>query len=69
MISAYAKAAQVLKDPQDLAITQKAAKFLKKNLYDDKSKTLYRSWRDGAHSTPAIADDYAFVAQGTFGSL
>jgi uncharacterized protein YyaL (SSP411 family) len=64
MLSAYVKAAQVFEDSDALKRAQHAAFFLKKYLYDPKTKMLYRSWRDGAHSSPGIADDYAFVVQG-----
>ena len=48
-------AAQTLEDFRTiwLSAQKAAARFLRKNLYDEKTKPLYRSWRDGAHSTPA----------------
>jgi uncharacterized protein YyaL (SSP411 family) len=67
MISAYARAAQVL-DPaiagRYLEIAARAANFLRTNLYDEKSKLLYRNYRDGRSDIQAFADDYAFVIQG-----
>ena len=64
MISAYARAAQVLDDPRYLEIATRAAKFLGANLYDKKSKLLYRNYREGRSDIEGFADDYAFVIQG-----
>src|SRR5437870_12185367 len=64
MISAYARAAQVLDDPRYLEIATPAAKFLRTNLYDEKSKLLYRNYRGGRSDIEGFADDYAFVIQG-----
>jgi uncharacterized protein YyaL (SSP411 family) len=64
MISAYARAAQVLDDPHYLEIATRAAKFLWANLYDKKSKLLYRNYREGRSEIEGFADDYAFVIQG-----
>src|SRR5205085_7331208 len=67
MISAYARAAQVL-DPATaghyLEIATRTAKFLRSNLYDEKSKLLYRNYRGGRSDIEGFADDYAFVIQG-----
>ena len=64
MISAYARAAQVLDEPRYLETAMRAAKFLRANLYDEKSKLLFRSYRDGRSAVEGFADDYAFVVQG-----
>jgi uncharacterized protein YyaL (SSP411 family) len=64
MISAYARAAQVLDEPRYLEAATRAAKFLRANLYDEKSKLLFRSYRDGRSAVEGFADDYAFVVQG-----
>jgi len=64
MISAYARAAQVLDDPRYLEIATRAAKFLRTNLYEEKSKLLYRNYRGGRSDIEGFADDYAFVIQG-----
>ena len=64
MISAYARAAQVIDEPRYLEIATRAAKFLRANLYDEKSKLLFRSYRDGRSAVEGFADDYAFVVQG-----
>jgi uncharacterized protein YyaL (SSP411 family) len=64
MVSAYARAAQVLDDPRYLQIATRAAKFLRTNLYEEKSKLLYRNYRGGRSDIEGFADDYAFVIQG-----
>jgi uncharacterized protein YyaL (SSP411 family) len=64
MISAYARAAQVLDEPRYLETATRAAKFLRANLYDEKSKVLFRSYREGRSAVKGFADDYAFVVQG-----
>jgi uncharacterized protein YyaL (SSP411 family) len=64
MISAYARAAQVLDDPHYLAIAARAANFLKAHLCDSSRKILYRNYREGRSDIEGFADDYAFVIQG-----
>ena len=64
MISAYARGAQVLDDRRYLEVATRAAKFLLANLYDKKSKLLYRNYREGRSDIEGFADDYAFVIQG-----
>ena len=64
MISAYARGAQVLDEPRYLENATRAAKFLRANLYDDKSKLLFRNYRESRSDVEGFADDYAFVIQG-----
>ncbi|HEU5247330.1 MAG TPA: thioredoxin domain-containing protein [Candidatus Udaeobacter sp.] len=64
MISAYARAAQVIDERRYLEIATRAAKFLRTNLYEEKSKLLYRNYRGGRSDIEGFADDYAFVIQG-----
>jgi uncharacterized protein len=64
MISAYARSSQVLDEPRYLEIATRAAKFLRKNLYEEKSKLLYRNYRGGRSDIEGFADDYAFMIQG-----
>jgi uncharacterized protein len=63
MISAYARAAQVLDDARYLEVAARAAKFLQANLYDSSAKILYRNYRGGRSDIEGFADDYAFVIQ------
>ena len=64
MISAFARAAQVIDDSRYLEIATRAANFLRRNLYEEKSKLLYRSYREGRSNIEGFADDYVFVIQG-----
>ena len=64
MISAYARAAQVLDEPRHLESARRAANFVRANLWDESKKTLYRSYRGGRSDVEGFADDYAFVIQG-----
>jgi uncharacterized protein YyaL (SSP411 family) len=61
MISAFARAAQVLDDPQYLAAAQGSAKFLREHLWKDGA--LLRSYREGASTIAGFADDYASLIQ------
>jgi uncharacterized protein YyaL (SSP411 family) len=64
MISAFARAAQVLDDPRYLEVATRAANFLRSDLYDPSCKVLYRSYRKGRSNIEGFADDYSFVIQG-----
>jgi len=64
MISAFARAAQILNEPRYLESATRAAKFLRSNLYDEKSKVLFRNYRESRSDIEGFADDYAFVIQG-----
>src|SRR5438552_5668200 len=64
MISAYARAAQALGEPRYLENATRAARFLRTKLYEEKSKLLYRNYREGRSEIEGFADDYAFVIQG-----
>ena len=62
MISAFARAAQVLDDPKYLESAQRAVLFLEKNL-TDATGNLLRSHREEPSSIAGFADDYAFFIQ------
>jgi uncharacterized protein YyaL (SSP411 family) len=64
MISAFARAAQVLNDASYLETATRAGKFIRANLYDKSRKVLFRSYREGRGEIEGFADDYAFVIQG-----
>ena len=64
MISAYARAGQVLGEQHYVDAATQAAKFLRANLYDEENKVLFRSFRHGRGNVEGFADDYAFVIQG-----
>jgi len=64
MISAFARAAQVLNDPDYLDTALRAAIFLSKELYDASRKVFFRNYREGRSVVEGFADDYAFLIQG-----
>jgi uncharacterized protein YyaL (SSP411 family) len=64
MISAFARAAQVLEEPDHLKAATRAAAFLHKHLYRESDRTLLRSYRESASSVEGFSEDYAFLIQG-----
>ena len=64
MISALSRSYQVLGEKRYLEAARNAALFLRKNLYDDKTSTLFKRWRQGERKIAGMADDYAFLIQG-----
>ena len=64
MISAFARAARVLDDDAYLESANRAAAFIRANLYDESDKTLVRNFRDGKGKIAGFAEDYAFLIQG-----
>jgi len=62
MISAFARGAQILDDPRYLAGAQKAAQFIRAQLW--KNGQLLRSYRQGASEVGGFCDDYAALIQG-----
>ena len=64
MISAFARAAQLLNDPVYLEAAIRAATFLSTELYDSSRKVLFRNYREGRSAVEGFADDYAFFIQG-----
>jgi len=64
MISAFARAGQVLDDTGYREAATRAATFVRENLYRQKDQTLLRSYREGASEVEGFADDYAFLIQG-----
>jgi len=47
-----------------LATAVRAAEFLRRELFDEKSGVLFRAWREGRGVTEGFAEDYAFLVQG-----
>ena len=64
MISGFARAAQVLDEPEYTSAAERAAAFIRSHLYDEATKTLVRNYREGRSTVEGFADDYAFVIQG-----
>ncbi len=64
MISSLSRAYQVLGEERYLAAAEKAAAFIRKKLYDEKTRQLFRRWRNGERKIAGMAEDYAFLTQG-----
>ena len=64
MIGAFARASQVLGEESYLATAQRAALFIKKNLFDSAKGELLRSYREGPSTIRGFAADYAFLISG-----
>ncbi len=63
MISAFARAAQILEDADYLQAAEAAAEFIHAELFDAKRKTVSRNFRNGKGGD-GFADDYACVIAG-----
>ena len=64
MISALARGAQVLGDPELLAAAVRAAEFVERELHDASRGVLFRCWREGRGAAEGFAEDYAYFVQG-----
>lgn len=64
MISALARAYQVLGDSVYLTAAEKSAEFIVRRLYDPKSKRLLRRYRDHEARYDGNLEDYAFFTMG-----
>ena len=64
MISAFARASEVLDEPAYLEAATRSANFIQQKLYREDTNTLARSYREGASDVNGFASDYAFFIQG-----
>ncbi len=64
MIGAYARAAQVLGHEEYLHAAQRAAAFIKTNMFDAGKNELLRSYREGPSTIAGFAADYVFLISG-----
>jgi uncharacterized protein len=64
MISAFARGAQVLGEPEYAAVAERAAAFLRREAFDAGTGELARTTRAGRRDTRGFAEDYAFLVQG-----
>ncbi len=64
MISAFARAHQVLDEVKYRDAAERAAKFILTKLYNEKKKQLLRRYRAGEARFDAHLEDYAFLIQG-----
>lgn len=63
MLSALARGALALQQPQYLQAGMQAADFLQQHLRRDDGR-LWRCWRDGRAEADGVLEDYAYLAQG-----
>ena len=68
MISAFARAAQVLDEPRYAEAARTSAAFIESRMYDSETGLLKRRYRDGAVEIDAVLEDYAFLIQGLLDS-
>jgi len=64
MISAFARAYQILHDQKYLDIATRAAGFIANHLYDSQGRKLFRRYRDGDARFEGGLQDYAFLVSG-----
>jgi len=64
MISAFARASQVLDEPSFLTSAQRARSFVKEKCYKPETGKLLRRYRAGEAAIEGYAEDYAFLIQG-----
>ncbi|NQU11221.1 thioredoxin domain-containing protein, partial [bacterium] len=64
MISAFARAHQVLGEPRYLQAAQRATAFIEAKLSDKETGKLWRRYRAGEVAIDGFLDDYAFFIQG-----
>jgi hypothetical protein len=63
MISAFARASQVLDEPKYLHVAERASKFVLTKMTDGRTGTLLRRYREGEARFEAHLEDYAFFVQ------
>lgn len=64
MIGALSKGSRILNDPQLLEAAVKTANFIKTDLYDKESRTLYRRYRNEKAGLAGQLDDYSYLVHG-----
>ena len=64
MISALARAYQILGNERYLTAGRNAAEFIRGRLFNPSSQQLYRRWRNNETGIPGTASDYSFLIQG-----
>ena len=64
MLGAFARAAVVLDDEKYRPAAEKNVAFLRQQLWDEKTKTLFHRWRDGERDNVQLLEGYAFHLDG-----
>ncbi len=65
MLGAFARASAILGDEKYREAAEKNLQFLRRKLWDEKTKTLFHRWRDGEHDNVQLLEDYACLLSGT----
>ncbi len=65
MLGAFARAHAVMGDENHRAVAERNLRFVRKNLWDETSQTLFHRWRDGEHDRVELLTGYAFYLYGT----
>ena len=47
-----------------IEVAEKAARFIRKNLYNEQTRRLQHCFRNGPSKAPGFLDDYAFLISG-----
>ena len=64
MLGAFARASAVLGEEKYRAAAEKNLRFIRANLWDEKSKTLFHRWREGERDNVQLLEGYAFQLSG-----
>jgi uncharacterized protein YyaL (SSP411 family) len=64
MLGAFARASAVLDEEKYRAAAEKNLRFIRENLWDEKSKSLFHRWRDGERDKVELLEGYAFQLSG-----
>ena len=64
MLGAFARASAVLGEAKYRVAAEKNVKFIRENLWDEKSKSLFHRWRDGERDHVELLEGYAFQLAG-----
>ena len=65
MLGAFAQAGAVLGDPAYRDAARRNLEFIRGQLWDTSTRTLYHRWRDGEHDAVQLLSAYAFLLSGT----
>jgi uncharacterized protein YyaL (SSP411 family) len=64
MLGAFARASAVLGEEKYRAAAEKNLSFIREKLWDEKSKSLFHRWRDGARDNVQLLEGYTFYLSG-----
>jgi uncharacterized protein YyaL (SSP411 family) len=64
MLGALARASAVLGEEKYRSAAEKNIQFLRENLWEEKSKSLFHRWRDGERDNVELLEGYAFLLSG-----